>query len=45
MSEGDGCRYVGVGVSLSWVITAWRSLRRLFLLILVGLVPHNFLVS
>ena len=36
MVDGDGCRYVGVGVSLGQVISAQSSLRRIFVLILIG---------
>ena len=42
MVDGDGCRYVGFDVSFGRVMAAQRSLRRLFTLILVGLVIPNF---
>ena len=42
---GDGFRYVGVDVSLDQVMAEQRSLRRLFTLILVGLVPPYCLIS
>ena len=45
MGDDDGCRYVGSGVSLGWVMVAQRSLRRLFMLIIVGLVLPDCLVS
>ena len=45
MGGGDGCRYVGFDVILGQVMAARRSLRRIFMLILVGLVLTDCLVS
>ena len=45
MVGGDVCMYVGVDVGLGQVMAAQRSLRRLFMLILVGLVLPDSLVS
>ena len=45
MGGGDGCRYVGDDVSLGRVMAARRSLRRIFTVILVGLVLPESLVS
>ena len=45
LGSGDGCRYVGVDVSLGRVMAAQRSLRRLFTLILAVLVLPDCLVS
>ena len=42
---GDGFRYVGVDVSLGQVMAEQRSLRRLFMLIPVGLVLPDCLIS
>ena len=39
----DGLRYVGTGVTLDQLIVAWRSLRRIFTIILVGCVLPIFL--
>ena len=44
MGGGGGCRCVGIDVSLSRVMAAWRSLRRLFTLIPVGLVLPDCLL-
>ena len=35
VGDGDGCRYVGVDINLGWVMEAWRSLMRLFIIILI----------
>ena len=40
---GNGCRYVGIGVTLDQLIVARRSLRRLLALILVGRVLPIFI--
>ena len=45
MGGGGGCRCVRVDVSLVRVMVVWRSLSRLFMLILVGLVLTDCLVS
>ena len=45
VGDGDGCRYVGVGISLGRVIAARRSSMRLFTLILVGCVLPIFWIS
>ena len=45
MGGGDESRYVGVIIGLGRVIAAWRLSRRLFTLILVGLVLPDYLVS
>ena len=45
MGGGDGLGYVGVDISEGRVMTAQRSSRRLFVLILVGLVLPDSLVS
>ena len=42
---GGGCRYVGIEVSLVWVMVSRISLRTLFVLILVGFILPDFLVS
>ena len=42
MGGCDGCKYVRFDVNLGQVMAAWRSLRRLFMLILVGLVLPDF---
>ena len=43
--DGDGRRYVGIGVALVQVIAARRSSQRLFMLILVGRVLPIFYIS
>ena len=45
MGGGDGYMYVGVDVGLGRLIMSWRSLRRIFMLILIGLVLTEYLVS
>ena len=45
MGGGDRCMYVGIDVGYYWVMAARISSRRLFTLILVGLVLPDFLVS
>ena len=45
MGGSDRCRHVGVDVGLGWVMAERRSLRRLFTLIIVGLVLPDYLVS
>ena len=45
MGGGGGCRCVRDDVSLVRVMVVWRSLSRLFMLILVGLVLTGCLVS
>ena len=42
VGDVDGCRYVGVGLSLGKVTSARRSFRRNFTLILVGRVLSIF---
>ena len=40
---GHNCS--GIGVSLGWVVVPWSSLRRLIMIILVGLLLPECLVS
>ena len=45
LGGGGGCRCVGIDVSLGRLMDSRRSLRRLFILILVGLVLTDCLLS